>query len=360
MKSIVTLLLSALLVPVLLTAQNGPCRTAMPEGIFRQKHKMIAVQQTDDRKLQAAMDVLQSACLNAGQVKAIAELFIDDFSRLEFARNAFNNTVDPENFYYVYDAFAYFSTVFMLHDYVKESGSHPHDYLPPYEPPLNLNFAALDYPDYRNYNGPTNCRMPISEDEFIRLARQYAFNDNEQNRLNLFIQLTSSNCVSTAMVMKLASLLDNENNRLLLFRASRNNIYDIENLHFGSQLFAHIPNRAAFNELLNNQGGVVVIPDGPCRIGREQFEDMIESVRKETFNSTKLTIAKSIIKGNPCFMTTQVRDLVKEFSFESGKLEIAKFAYEYTIDKENYYRVADVFGFSSSKEELLQYIESRK
>lgn len=364
MKSLISIiLLTGLFITTSIQAQHtssGPCRNAIPEGMFRQKHKIISAQPTDNHKLHASLELLNSVCLNAGQVKALAELFMDDFSRLEFARNAYEKTTDKENFYYVYDAFAYFSTVFMLHDYVNGVNSHPHDYLPPYDPQLNLNFASLDYPDYRNYNGPVNCRMPIPEEEFIRQARQYAFNDNEHNRLNLFIQLADNNCLSTAMLMKLASLLDNENNRLTLFKAARHSVYDVANLHFGSQLFSHVPNRAAFNDFLNDQGNVNVVPNAPCSIGRAQFSDMMESIRKESFNSTRLSIAKTILRNNPCFMAEQVRDIVKEFNFESGKLEIAKFAFDYTIDKGNYYRVADEFSFSSSKEELLKYIESRK
>lgn len=358
MKKLSTLIILMLIVAGL-KAQPGNCRTAMPEGAFRQKYKAVMMQNSDNRKLELANSIAESNCLSVDQVKDLAALFIDDYSRLEFAKTAFRNTVDKENYYFVYDEFAYISTVFMLHDYIGSIERHPHDYLPPEEPPLNLNFAALDYPDAYSYKGPSRCGNPLPEPDFMRLARKYAFNDSEQNRLMLFTQVVQDNCMTVAQVMKLASLLNIENNRLTFLRAAMPNIYDIGNLSFGAQLFSHIPNKAAYNDMIGMNQNVPPMPPR-CEVTREQFSDMIQTLKKESFNSTKLSLAKGILKSGNCFRTNQIIDIVNEFSFESGKLEIAKFAWDYTIDKENYYKIADAFTFSSSKEDLMKFIESQR
>ncbi len=358
MKSIFTFLFLVVLT-IGAEAQPGRCRSPLPENIFRQIHKSVMMQRSEAQKLDVANNAVYDNCLSAEQVKSIASLFIDDTSRLEFARNAYESTFDKENYYFVYDAFAYISTVFMLHDHIQSIDSRPHDYLPPQDPPLNINFASLDYPDARNYKGPSNCSPAISENDFMIQARKFAFNDNEQTRLMLFTQMVQNNCMTVAQLMKLASLLENENNRLTFFRAALHNVFDVANLSFGTQLFGHVPNRVAYNDLINNNGHNGNMPL-PCAIHPDQFSDMLNSIKKETFNSTKLTLAKNIIKSRPCFTTGQIRDIVSEFTFESGRLEIAKFAWDYTVDRENYYRVADAFSFSSSKEELMKYIDSRK
>jgi hypothetical protein len=51
--------------------------------------------------------------------------------------------------------------------------------------------------------------------------------------------------------------------------------------------------------------------------------------------------------------------MVKLFSFDDSRLEIAKYAWDYTIDRDNYYQVADVFTFSSSKESLMKFLEGK-
>jgi hypothetical protein len=47
------------------------------------------------------------------------------------------------------------------------------------------------------------------------------------------------------------------------------------------------------------------------------------------------------------------------FSFESTRLEFAKWAYDGTIDRQNYWKLEDEFSFSSSKTELSQHIQGR-
>ena len=48
------------------------------------------------------------------------------------------------------------------------------------------------------------------------------------------------------------------------------------------------------------------------------------------------------------------------FSFEDSKLQYAKYAYTYTFDLGNYYKVNDAFTFEMSIEELNEYISKQK
>lgn len=337
------------------------CDVPMPDYIFRQKHKSVVLQLTEDRKLHAATAIAVNNCLSVEQVKSLASLFIDDFNRLDFVKAAWRNTVDKENFYFVYDDFAYFSTVFMLHDYIRGMEANPTDYLPPYEPPITLNFPLLNYPAYENYRGPANCNYPMREDEFLRSAIQVAGNNSEANKMLLLTQIAQNNCLSVAQAMKLASLLGSEPYRLSFFKTAIISIFDLNNLSFGAQLFSHIPNKAAFNEFISRPvpGPGPVVPP-PCAISTDDFQQIMESIKQESFNSTKLTIAKQVIRSKQCFTTRQITDLVKLFSFDDTRLELAKFAYDYTTDQENYYQVADAFSFSSSKEELMKFLEGKR
>lgn len=86
-----------------------------------------------------------------------------------------------------------------------------------------------------------------------------------------------------------------------------------------------------------------------------EFESVRESLRKEWFEANRLKSAKFIIdKYN--FTTSQVKELMLLFTFENNKLEIAKYAYSKTVDKERYYQVNEVLTFNSSKEELMRFV----
>jgi hypothetical protein len=54
--------------------------------------------------------------------------------------------------------------------------------------------------------------------------------------------------------------------------------------------------------------------------------------------------------------TAQVRDMLGWFSFESTRLDFAKWAYARVSDKDEYWKLEDVFSFESSKEEFSQTI----
>jgi hypothetical protein len=88
----------------------------------------------------------------------------------------------------------------------------------------------------------------------------------------------------------------------------------------------------------------------------QSFEQFKQTIKNEMSDDTKLKISKQYMTSN-YFTAAQVKDLLSLFFFEANKLELAKFAYKYTIDKNNYFVVNNSFSFSSSKEELMNYIQ---
>lgn len=85
------------------------------------------------------------------------------------------------------------------------------------------------------------------------------------------------------------------------------------------------------------------------------FEQLRQSIANESFDNTKMNMAKPNIAAN-FFSAAQAKQIVQQFNYENSKLEIAKYLYKYTLDKNNYITVYDAFTYSSSKDELSLYI----
>jgi hypothetical protein len=85
------------------------------------------------------------------------------------------------------------------------------------------------------------------------------------------------------------------------------------------------------------------------------FADVKRSIESKSFEDSKLTIAKEVTSAN-CLFASEVKEIMMLFDFESTRLTYAKFAWDYTFDKGNYYKVNDAFQFESSIDELRQYI----
>jgi len=94
-------------------------------------------------------------------------------------------------------------------------------------------------------------------------------------------------------------------------------------------------------------------------INTRDFNQLKQAIKNESFNDTRQSIAKQMIASN-FFTSAQAKEIVQLFDFESSKLEIAKYAYKYTVDKNNYFTLLDAFAFNNSKNELLQYIQDNK
>jgi hypothetical protein len=117
------------------------------------------------------------------------------------------------------------------------------------------------------------------------------------------------------------------------------------------------------NESLNldsrNQQKATEKRDCAAAMEESDFNSAKNSIKNEFYSSSQMEMAKHIAR-NFCFNTSQVIEIANIFSYEQQKLEFAKLAYDITIDKQNYFKVNEIFGFSTSKTDLLNYINSRK
>lgn len=98
-------------------------------------------------------------------------------------------------------------------------------------------------------------------------------------------------------------------------------------------------------------------PPAPAYLGMhpQTFQDVMRTVDNQSFSNSKMAVAKQAIAANG-ISSRQVLDMMNLFGFESYKVELAKFAYGYVADPQNYWVVNDGFSFSSSVRELDHYI----
>jgi hypothetical protein len=96
-----------------------------------------------------------------------------------------------------------------------------------------------------------------------------------------------------------------------------------------------------------------VMPMNPA-----SFSQALTQIKQQNFESTRLTVSKQLISSN-FFNSEQERQIMQQMSFESSRIEIARFAYNRVLDQQNYYVVNNAFTFSSSVDELNSYLFGR-
>lgn len=90
-----------------------------------------------------------------------------------------------------------------------------------------------------------------------------------------------------------------------------------------------------------------------------EFREALDVIKNQSFESGKESVAKQIISDYDLDVD-QLVDILNQMWFESTKLSLAKYGYDHMEDSRGFYKVYNVFSFSSSVDELTEYIESNK
>ncbi|MFP4023815.1 MAG: DUF4476 domain-containing protein [Thiohalospira sp.] len=337
------------------------CNKPLSTQHFQQRYEQIQARTTDNSKLQLASQIVKSFCFSSEQIKEIALLFENDNTRLQFTKVAYNNTTDKENFYEVYDAFIYYSAVFRLHDYINKNTQEPSQEIIQ-EETTSIDFPNYNYPDFTNYRGQENCDRYISERNFNYIINQINKADNEEEKLSKAKTLIQDNCIPTAFLMKMGSLFSSENNKYEFAKYALQSVYDIDQYIEMQQIFSTPRSRSNFADFLarGQSASNDLNSSSECTVNNNDYNTILNSLKRESYNSTKLKLAKSIIEDKKCLSATQIKGIVDLFDYENSRLEIAMLGFDFTKDTKDYYSiVSQALGFENSKRRLLDYINKR-
>jgi len=342
------------------------CNNPISTSYFNTEYSNISSMSNATSKINYATNFANNNCLYSNQIKQITMVFSNDQDKLTFAKAAYKNCWDKDNFYDVYDAFAYFSNVFRLHDYViSQRGQNNNNNNYTTVVTTTYDFPNYTYPDYTSYFGITGCNMPIDEASFNNNYQGFKMSKVAESSKSISIRdFINNTCLSTAQIMKLVSILPTESYRLDVLKQAYLRAYDRGNFSYAEQLLTNQTYRLDFEAYLKQNGGntttTIITNNTNCTVSTTDMADIKKSINAASFDNTKITTAKQILAAKKCFTVAQIKEILQLFSFESSKLEVAKYAYDYCVDKSNYYQVNDVFSFSSSKDDLNKYVQSKQ
>jgi len=98
-------------------------------------------------------------------------------------------------------------------------------------------------------------------------------------------------------------------------------------------------------------------PSGNDVMSDQSFNELYDIVKKEAFEDGKIKIINAVIATN-LITTTQLTSLLKQFSFDEKRLTAAKIAYPRIADKQNFFKMAEIFDFPSNRDKLFEFIKS--
>ncbi len=90
----------------------------------------------------------------------------------------------------------------------------------------------------------------------------------------------------------------------------------------------------------------------------EKYALVYNALKNEYNESKKTDLAKAIFKTN-MFSLNQLKEMSKQYYNESNKLYFLKYAYDFCVDKDIYFSLADQFYSSINKKDLMDFLAGK-
>lgn len=195
----------------------------------------------------------------------------------------------------------------------------------------------------------------------------------ESARFRTAMQQFGPFCLSSAQVYQVCRLLGQDPYRIDFAYASYQNVTDPQNFYDVYDSFQLFSSAFRLHDLVVGEMTVELvpipqpaptpepapIPQPVCEVSPQDMAEITQLVKAATFKDSMEKQAKMMIKSKQCFRADQIVEILNVLTYDDSKLAVAKYAFDYCIDTQNYYRVVNSFTFKSYKDDLTQFIEAR-
>lgn len=355
-------------------AENlGPdvtCINPVNETDFKAIVLRIQAKTIEGTKLAIAKDIVEQNCFTSAQVKSLLDLFAVDDSRVQLGKLAWHHLNDPKNWSLVYDAFTYGEKIDELRTYVR---SHPLKETVVVAPPVDTVVTIKPPPRpmppvyaIQGYTGKIGCEWPMSDGDFNNLKNTVKSKSFASEQMTLIQQGLKDNCITTAQTKSLAELFTFDSDRMKVVQMGWDHCYDLDNFYQVNELFTWESSSEELTRYMNAHPRAAVTPPTvvpqaktgcPAPMDAAAFTALKNSISKATSSGTKLTILKQGA-ASACLSVAQIKEVVGLFTWDSEKIDAAKFLWKRSFDYQNFYQVTQLFTSSFSQEDLNNYLKA--
>ncbi len=229
------------------------------------------------------------------------------------------------------------------------------------------NTQSIIFPNAKTYTGTNKgCNQRLNDKQFLAFANTVARFETDKEKATICMEYAHKYCFTTTQVMKLGLLISNETSRYIFFKTAYEKVYDKDNFLHVKQLLKNDKYILGINsiyEVPKTEKPTAIDANEPtntrenCKLSENDFNDFKSKVRKETFSTTRLEVAKVLLPKYKCISSKQVKGIIGLLVLEEDKLEFAKFAYSFTNDKQNYTIIKDLFRSQQHKDEIIEIMK---
>lgn len=262
------------------------------------------------------------------QAKQLVQMIDAEDSRLQLAKASYRSITDPGNFNSIYSLLAKQSSKNELSAFIS------------------------------SYNS-SNTAMGMNNTDFTILVQQVQNQWQAGGKLDMISNaFTNSGAYFTvAQAKQLVQMIDAEDSRLMLAKASYKTITDPVNFN---NMYSLLNTQQARNELSayvsNYQAGGGTVTN--MAMSSAAFDKLLHQVQDLWQASSRYNAITNAFNAGNYFTAAQARQLVQMVDAEGSRLQLAKLAYKTVTDPANYNTVAELLNNENSRNELAAYIRT--
>ena len=327
----------------------------------------LSVHNSEHFKQQLANKYFENNCFTHIQLNQVLNLMRTDGSRYNLAISAYKQMDDTTGFYTAQYVFRSHNHKSQFRSFLRAQKQNNYNRTH-YRPYRELQFPNYQYPQIRIHPIEVANTGLFNEGQFLHFASRVNRAGSDYAKKQQIENEFSRRSFTTEQFMKLLSLVRSYEIRFVLATRLYGLLYDVENAEYINEVFerTHYSRKFSFFLQQNNAPGYrnpVRTPYGKTRFRAPMVSDaemnmIMVSLKNEPFSSKRVELAKTIISTKPGLSSQQIGLIVSQMSFDSHKLDVAKFGYAYAIDRENYFAVANQLTFSSNRSSLLNFIRN--
>jgi hypothetical protein len=242
----------------------------MSRSAFQRALSTVQSQTFDNFRLDIAKNIARANCLLASDVKALTAAFQFENYKFEFAKFAYDYTLDVSNYFEVTEAFDFEHTRAELMEYVRRRGARftcqnvpleaqgpgtmpaaPIGNPPAVMPPAG-NPPVVTPPS--SSGGTSTCQPCMAPEAFASALRAIQNTASDMTRLEMAKSLLVSNCLSAQQVRDICRAFASESNRLEFAKAAYRRCCDPGNYIIVGDAFASTLSREELAKYIQTVG----------------------------------------------------------------------------------------------------------
>lgn len=103
----------------------------------------------------------------------------------------------------------------------------------------------------------------------------------------------------------------------------------------------------------------IAVGDNGGTLSAKDLNDLKTRADGRITDTEKLKLLKSVL-SDYTYSSAQVRTITGWLAFEDSKLNFAKWSYDKVTDKQDYWKLEDIFTYSTSKDEFNKFIKKKR